>query len=83
MSDQAKNQAEDIKFCPICGHEGNDVMCPICDQKMESLNQEIDRIAEEEDKDKKELLGGEVSLEEEKIKEESDEKNNDDASENI
>lgn len=57
---------EDIKFCPICGHEGTDVMCPVCNEKMESLNAEVERVADlEKKKDITESAGlEEVSLEE-------------------
>jgi len=55
------------KFCPVCGHEGNDVLCPVCNQKMESLDDEVNRVAElEKKKDVTEDAGldDEVSLEE-------------------
>ena len=70
---------EEIKFCPICGHEGYDVTCPICDKKMESVDSEMDRILEK-DKESEDLLN--VSLEGEQVKEEQAEKEND-KSENI
>ena len=58
---------DSVKFCPVCGHEGNDVTCPVCNEKMESLDDEVNRIAELEKK--KDITGNaglddEVSLEE-------------------
>ncbi len=66
---------EGMKFCPICGHEGNDEMCPVCNQKMESLDAEVDRVADlEKQKDLTEDAGldDEVSLEEVASKEEAE-----------
>lgn len=66
---------EDLKFCPNCGHEGNDDECPVCQTKMESLNAEVEKLAEAEQEDKTEDLTDPlvpVSLEEEAEKEESE-----------
>ncbi len=66
---------EGLKFCPICGHEGNDEMCPVCNEKMESLDVEVEKLAEkEEEKDLTEDAGldGDVSLEEVASKEHSE-----------
>jgi len=83
MDDQKEVGIESARFCPICGFEGNDLMCPVCNQKMESLDQEIDRIMEKEDEQKNDLLGKDVSLEDEKIKEELMEKSKDETGEDI
>lgn len=40
---------ESLKFCPVCGHEGHDEICPVCNQKMESLDAEIEKLAEKEE----------------------------------
>lgn len=45
MSEEAIIE-ESVKFCPTCGHEGNDVVCPICDEKMASLDDEVKRVAD-------------------------------------
>ena len=39
---------EQLKFCPNCGHEGHDDECPVCQVKMESLNAEVEKLAEAE-----------------------------------
>lgn len=61
---------EDRRFCPICGHEGNDLMCPICDEKTQSLAEETARIAKVEDE--KSDLFDDVSLEGEQEKEQKE-----------
>lgn len=60
-------EEESLKFCPVCGHEGNDVLCPVCNERMASLDDEVNRVAElEKKKDVTEDAGldEEVSLEE-------------------
>lgn len=66
---------EGLKFCPICGHEGNDEMCPVCNQKMESLDLEIEKLAEKEkSKDLTEDAGlDDLSLEDEAENEQANE----------
>ena len=64
MTDDILN--EEIRFCPSCGYEGTDFDCPACHIKMESQENEINKLAKEE---KKDLLGEEVSLEAEQEKE--------------
>jgi len=68
-------EEDSLKFCPICGHEGNDDFCPVCNEKMESLAEEVEKLAEKEDqKDLTEDAGlDEVSLEEVAQKEEIEE----------
>ena len=61
MSDDLKELPAD-RFCPLCGYEGEDVTCPVCDGKTESLDAEIEKIAELE-KNPKDILADE-SLEE-------------------
>ena len=70
----------DIRFCASCGHEGNDILCPVCHKPMESLEEEVRRLAkiEEENKD----IFEDVSLEAEQDKEQKKENKNDEA-ENI
>ena len=79
MKKEKDSAGEEIKFCPICGHEGYDVICPICGKKMESVDFEMDRILEKEEGNK-DLLN--VSLEDEQVKEEKQEKEGE-KSENI
>ncbi len=57
----------EIKFCPSCGHEGNDVICPVCNEKTESLSDAVGKISEKEKK--KSDIFDEVSLEEAQEKE--------------
>lgn len=38
------------RFCPVCGYEGDDLLCPVCNEKTESLDVEIDKVAELENK---------------------------------
>ena len=64
------NIAEEIKFCPTCGYEGSGEMCPVCNEKMESLGKEMDKLSEKE-KEKKDLLD-DASLEQEAEKEVSE-----------
>ena len=61
----------EIKFCPSCGHEGHDVICPACNEKMESLDAEVDRISKA-DNPEKDIFDDATSLEEEQEKEESE-----------
>ncbi|MDH4358904.1 MAG: hypothetical protein OEV37_03160 [Candidatus Berkelbacteria bacterium] len=58
----------EIKFCPSCGHEGNDLICPVCSEKMELLSDAVDKISEKENK-KSDIFDDEVSLEEAQEKE--------------
>jgi len=55
MTDEIDQLMEDRRFCPICGHEGHDEMCPICNEKTHSLAQETERLAKVED-EKSELF---------------------------
>lgn len=67
---------EEIRFCPNCGHEGHDVECPICLIKMESLDAEIEKLAEaEKDDEEKDItdVDTQVSLEEAEKEEENSE----------
>jgi len=63
---------EETKFCPTCGFEGNDVLCPVCNIPMESLKDEVERIAKVEEE--KSDIFDDVSLESEQEKEEKDQK---------
>lgn len=67
------DKIDEAKFCPTCGFEGNDVMCPVCNIPMESLSAEVDRIAKAEEN--KSDIFDDVSLEGEQEKEEREEKN--------
>lgn len=54
-----------VKFCSKCGHEGNDVVCPVCGEKMQSLDDEISRVAEiEKEEDVTESADDTISLDE-------------------
>jgi uncharacterized membrane protein YvbJ len=68
MTDLTDDIVEDnsLKFCPSCGHEGNDDLCPVCNEKMASINDEVEKLAEkEEQKDLTEDAGlDDVSLDE-------------------
>jgi predicted nucleic acid-binding Zn-ribbon protein len=68
MNDFANEIIEEdsLKFCPHCGHEGHDDLCPVCNEKMASIDEEVEKLAEkEEQKDLTEDAGlDEVSLEE-------------------
>jgi hypothetical protein len=51
-------------FCPICGYEGDDLVCPVCKEKMESVDKELEKIEKKEQDD--DLFGEDnLSLEEE------------------
>lgn len=65
------NIVEEIKFCPTCGYEGSDEMCPVCSEKMESLGKEMDKLSEKEKGKKKDFLD-DTSLEQEAEKEVSE-----------
>jgi len=54
---------DEIRFCPKCGYEGTDLICPVCpgQEKMESLSAEVDRISKIEEQ--KELIDDHLSLE--------------------
>lgn len=41
-------EIEDLKFCPLCGHEGHDDLCPVCNEKMASIDEEVEKLAEKE-----------------------------------
>ena len=73
---------EEIKqyFCPHCGYEGSDLICPICNDKTESLTEEVERLREKEKEKPKDIFEGEVSLEQEQsreLRDQSDEKTED------
>lgn len=71
MTDDPIQEEAGVKFCPNCGHEGNDELCPICNEKMESLKEEVDRVADlEKEKDVTET-DDDLSLEEVASKEEA------------
>ena len=57
---------DDLKFCPVCGHEGNDDICPVCNQRMASIDEEVKKLEEkEEQKDLTDDAGlDDLSLEE-------------------
>jgi hypothetical protein len=39
-------------FCPVCGYEGDDLICPVCKEKMESMDKELEKIEKvEKDED--------------------------------
>ncbi|MCX6809458.1 MAG: hypothetical protein NTZ65_01780 [Candidatus Berkelbacteria bacterium] len=64
---------DEMRFCPSCGHEGHDIICPSCNEKTESLAAEVDKLAQSEKEDKnKDLteIDTPVSLEEEAEEEE-------------
>jgi len=63
----SKLEAE-VKFCPSCGHEGNDLICPVCSEKMESLSDAVEKIPDKENK-KSDIFDDEMSLEEAQEKE--------------
>jgi len=67
----SKDIIDEIKFCPSCGYEGTDELCPVCAEKMESLGKEMDKISEKEKGKKKDLLE-DTSLEQEAEKEVSE-----------
>lgn len=46
MTDDIAKIINDRGFCQICGHEGNDTICPICNEKMQSLAEETERLAQ-------------------------------------
>ena len=55
-----------MRFCPHCGYEGADIECPVCQVKMESLNAEVEKLAEAEKEDETDDLtdpAEQVSLE--------------------
>lgn len=65
-------EPEELKFCATCGFEGNDMMCPICNEKMQSLQTEVEKLAITEN-DKSDIFD-DISLESEQQKEAKDEK---------
>jgi len=69
-----KDNLDDVRFCVNCGHEGNDLTCPICHEKMESLEEEVKRVAKIEEKPKD--IFEDVSLEAEQDKEDKKENKN-------
>lgn len=72
MKDKIKSpkevSEESLRFCPGCGYEGNDLICPLCAAKTESLSDDVARLAKKENKHS-EIFDDEVSLEEEREKE--------------
>jgi len=82
MKNKKKNRedsVEDTNLCPVCGYSGNDVICPACGGKMESLGKEIEQIAKAEEEKKELFKQDEVSLEIEQEKErDKDNKKNED-----
>jgi len=73
MKKYIEHQIEkEAKFCPKCGYEGTDLICPVCpgSEKMESLSAEVDRISKIEKQ--KELIDDQVSLEAEADHERAD-----------
>jgi len=75
------NKVDETKFCPTCGFEGNDIMCPICNAPMESLGAEVERIAKVEEK--KSDIFEDVSLETEQEKEAKKDKHEDEVDSDI
>jgi len=65
---------EGLRFCPHCGHEGTDVDCPVCHLRMESLEEEVERIGKIEDETKE--IFDDLSLEAEGEKENKKEDRN-------
>ena len=59
---------ESLRFCPGCGYEGNDLICPLCAGKTESLADDVARLAKKENQPSG-IFDDEVSLEEERDKE--------------
>lgn len=77
MTEEDQDLQEKGRFCPICGHEGNDEVCPICNEKTHSLAEEAEKIAQVED-EKSELFDDpQESLEAMAEKEEKEEEKND------
>ena len=71
--DNLKNP--DIKFCPACGYEGSDFICPVCEAKMVSQENELERIKKKEEQkdliEEGDTLSLETAAEKEEEKEES------------
>lgn len=40
---------EAMFFCPNCGYEGADPICPVCETANESMGSEIEKIKEKEE----------------------------------
>lgn len=57
---------EELRFCVSCGHEGNDVICPVCGENMESLEEEMERISKMENEKSDIFDEDELSLEQER-----------------
>lgn len=74
MEKDQKNGSESMRFCPICGHEGHDIMCPVCNEPMESIDLEMDKILTEGDEDENGLFSDDISLEEAEVKETANQK---------
>jgi predicted RND superfamily exporter protein len=48
----------------VCGYEGDDLLCPVCKEKMESVDKELEKI-EKVEKDEDLLSDDAISLEDE------------------
>ena len=77
MSEEDQEIIETWRFCPICGHEGNDEICPICNEKTQSLEEEAKKIAQAEDKKSELFDDPQESLESVQEQEEREEEKND------
>lgn len=61
-----QNGLENIRFCPNCDYQGTDLLCPVCNQKMISEDEEMDRIIKEQEEDEEnDLLDGEEEVSDE------------------
>lgn len=69
MEKDQRNASEDMKFCPLCGHEGYDFVCPVCSEPMESADLEMDKILNQNDESENGLFTDDISLEDEQVKE--------------
>lgn len=69
-------------FCPVCGYEGDDLICPVCKEKMESVDKELEKI-EKVEKDEDLLSDDAISLEAEAEAEQAEAIEDDATTENI